>query len=92
MEPTASFAPSVEIKVSRPEYGPARRTLCLQANETVKARARDYQERQMAHHFKTVAGIWDKWPCTQTNSPHNVRAWVFKGRTIIIHISSVLTL
>jgi hypothetical protein len=63
MEPTASFAPSGEIKVSRPEYGPARRILCLQANEIVKATARDYQERQMAQRFR-------QWPEFGTSALH----------------------
>ena len=46
MEPSARCAPSGEIKVSRPEYGPASRICYLQANEIVKTTARDYQERK----------------------------------------------
>jgi hypothetical protein len=72
----------VKFKHRGPNTGQPRRICYLQANEIVKTTARDYQERQMAHRFKTVAGIWDKWLCTQTNSPHNVRMWISKGEQL----------
>ena len=60
MEPTARCAPSGEIKVSRPEYGPASRICYLQVNEIVKTTALDYQEMQMAQRFR-------RWPESETS-------------------------